>query len=276
MKKRYKKGVLFTVITFLLISSLLMFLFAFNKRIDLRNEIAIESYSPIKIKNIERIIARDYLKIMDFNKITLNSNTEDTNITLNINLTENNKNYRNLLNEYILFMNNVYSQMSNTNLSINLDNSIKILPYNTIIKRDKTNLNISLDDNKMINIDVVLNIEPDEIYYNSNSFNNGDNNFQLRIYDNNKDIIFQRTEKINLSLLNYYYLETNTTIPFPSFNITINNKEIKINTLNDIKADIKITLNYELDRKIYITTYSNSTINTDIIKKNSPITLITN
>jgi hypothetical protein len=275
-----KKAVLFTVITFLLISSLVLFVFAFIKRSELRNEIVIDSFNSVKFKKIENIISKNFLEIMKLdNNLRINYNNQKANVLFNVNLSNKNKDYNILLDNYLQFINNdgnkiTYGLLSNLELFINLEPKFIIKPYNTLIEINKTKINISLNNINKIIINTSLNMFENTTEIQNNNFNQGDILLKLNVFDLNNENIFNYDSSIDNNLNSFYYLESNNTSPNKIFNVTIKDGFLYINVDNNMNSNINFDIEYDFDGKIYITTGLNSLLKTEKIIKNSSLLLL--
>lgn len=269
-----KKGVLFTVITILLISTLILFILGFKNRVEFRNEMVLNLLEPTKIKNAQKFIANDFLQIMDLKDLNIKFNQTNQIVKFNLNLTNEKLDYKNLLDNYSNFLNNQFSQISNTNLSVNLNPSFLINPYNTTVSINKTKTKITINQINQINLNITLDTLNNHSTIKNFNLNPGENLLKLTILDKNKEIITKDEYFINFSKSNNFYFEFNNTLPNPKFNINFESSNLTINTTNNLNAKINQKLIYNLDRKIYITTNTDSLFRSEKIKKEGFILLL--
>src|SRR4030042_141562 len=157
-----KKGVLFTITTFLLLWSLFMLTQSYMNRNSSLQELAITSTSGEKIRFLEDDITNNiYYDLVDFSIDSVTRDSENITITFKGPLLSKYKDHLALMQEYEAFIEDTYSNLNNINVELtNLTPTLTITPYSTNFLINKTELIVTTQpqyQTKSIQIEIVLN-----------------------------------------------------------------------------------------------------------------------
>ena len=235
-----KKGVLFTITTFLLLWSLFMLTQSYTDRNRGLQELTITSTSGDKIRFLEDDITNNiYYDLVDFSICSVSRDSENITIIFIGPVLSKNKDHFALMQEYETFIEGSYSDLNNINLELtNFTPSFTITPYSNNLLINKTELKVTTQQpsqTRSIQIEIVLNTSIANLTTNSTPTDSGEKMISVQILDKNKN-----------HLLDDEVAYLDSTISNQPFYVEFSDNsslEVKYGNIFDMDGSLAITAN---------------------------------
>jgi hypothetical protein len=260
-----KKGLIVSIIGFIFLSSLFSLSIDFKKRSTFMNDNLLDMFGSKKIKLSQGNIADNFLDLIGLKIVFIDkyfiSNNNFTTLKFLIPRLSNNRTSPNiLLNTYESFINNQYKVKTNTDLSFSVNSpSILFSVPNLSLKLNSANLNLELPEgfNIISNFNLTLHLNKNFISLNNTaeSLSSGSNPFNIFIYDNSSNLIYESSNFIDYDSLSFLSLSFNDTFPSSNLSLVINNNNFNLSLDNDLELndnELILVVNNSINNKLYI------------------------
>jgi hypothetical protein len=276
--KKNKRSVLFTVMILLILGSLLMATIAFLNRSEEIGFMINSNMNAYKVSSIKADISKDYLDILGVDVTNIMVNNYSASLGLHYLLSSKKQDPIVLLSEYKAYMAGVFSSRTNVNITLDMNSSFAVQPYNTTFYVNSTVVSASLSSQYLTGIHVVAYIN-DSIGYLKQNFSSktlGNVPFTLKVYDRDGQLIFSDNSSLNITLSNLYFIEFNSTIPTSRFYLNLSSSKLQTYVTQNMSSSVNLTLSFNSTQKnkIYLNTGAKSTlrpISGGVFVKDSPL-----
>lgn len=205
-----KKGILFTITTFLLLWSLLVLNASYVDRINELKKLVVTTTSGDKLIFLEDdILGEIYTDLLDVDFSLVDSNSENISLGISGFSLSQEVNHEDLIKDYENYVEGDYADLNNIEVElINFSSSFLVEPFGNTMTLNKTIFkSITSQPDNLISISVVIVVDREvgTVISNSTPTDNGDKLISVQIFDEDETIIIDKSASLD---------ESNTNMPF--------------------------------------------------------------
>ena len=268
---KHKKAILFSIITIMLTTMIIIFSVAYSERSSERLYDTKSYFLKGALIAVHDAVAGDILSLHDVESLDINSTTTRVTFLLVGELEDAQSSF----SGYKIFLQERYSSVSNMDISLLGESGMIIEPLGIIIKKENEKVSLS-NCSELERLKVSITLNESQVYLRSSHIvtEPGTLPFELIVIDNQSSSIYEDTLYIDLDESSSIGFEFNRSGTIQSIGLSLEMSNITVEA-ELLDAEISLELSYPQKNKIYLKSLAHTYIKSGAgeLTKNSTILL---